>query len=307
MVSASYLFSFGNHLTTFVDTNLTPPTGQGRVTVVDGPFAGRVWEFPYYRGTQTQGHSLSVLSSRFATAFDKISRVGVAGQSTSNKRFAIPEQLHFVARIGPRWSAKLGDLHAWLLGAFRSFDPSADDGLSPFDRRHKFVASVVYNTNFTGLGDTGKAILNNWTIANRQHVFRIPLHCRHQRLHSSSRCCNWQYFWNRPGRWWSQRFEWIAAIWLNAKQRVPTPSIKYVDLRISRRFEIRKAPSSKYLLKALTSSTARRLPVSTIRYTSFQPRTRARTRTRLLRLSIRRLEHRVICRMDFSSASVRFS
>ena len=26
---------------------------------------------------------------------------------------------------------------------------SGDNGLSPFDRRHKFVASVVYNTNFT--------------------------------------------------------------------------------------------------------------------------------------------------------------
>src|SRR6185503_3049171 len=48
---------------------------------------------------------------------------------------------------------------------FDPFDAPADSGLSPFDRRHKFVASVVYNTNFTGFGDTAKAILNGWTIA----------------------------------------------------------------------------------------------------------------------------------------------
>src|SRR6185295_7982679 len=46
VLSASYLFSFGNHLTTFVDTNLNPATAQGRVTFVDGPVAGQVWTFP---------------------------------------------------------------------------------------------------------------------------------------------------------------------------------------------------------------------------------------------------------------------
>ena len=46
----------------------------------------------------------------------------------------------------------------------------ATSGLSPFDRRHKFVASVVYNTNFQGFGDTAKAILNNGRCTNRQRI-----------------------------------------------------------------------------------------------------------------------------------------
>ena len=54
---------------------------------------------------------------------------------------------------------------------FDPFDPQGDSGLSPFDRRHKFVASVVYNTNFTGFGDGAKAILNNWTIAPIVNMF----------------------------------------------------------------------------------------------------------------------------------------
>src|SRR6185437_10723443 len=48
---------------------------------------------------------------------------------------------------------------------FDPFDAQAENGLSPFDRRHKFVASVVYNTDFQGLNGAGKAILNGWTIA----------------------------------------------------------------------------------------------------------------------------------------------
>src|SRR6185436_17549188 len=34
VISASYLFSFGQHLTTFVDTNINPPSAQGRVSLV---------------------------------------------------------------------------------------------------------------------------------------------------------------------------------------------------------------------------------------------------------------------------------
>ena len=104
---------------------------------------------------------------------------------------------------------------------FDPFDPPGDNGLSPFDRRHKFVASVVYNTNFTGLSDTGEGDperLDDCT--NRQHVFRIPLHCCDQYLYSFNRLFLLDYFRSQPGRW-HQRFEWFASFRLDAKQRVP--------------------------------------------------------------------------------------
>ena len=67
VVSASYLFSYGQHLTTFVDTNLNPATAQGRVSIVDGPFAGQTWVFPYYQ-RQRRPKPPSATFSRFATA-----------------------------------------------------------------------------------------------------------------------------------------------------------------------------------------------------------------------------------------------
>src|SRR4029078_3146150 len=64
VVSASYLFSFGNHLTTFVDTNLNPPTGTNRVSILDGPLAGQTWVFPYYRGTRPNTNFGNILEIR---------------------------------------------------------------------------------------------------------------------------------------------------------------------------------------------------------------------------------------------------
>src|SRR5207248_5380023 len=50
---------------------------------------------------------------------------------------------------------------------FNAFDQSAEKALSSFDRRHKFVASVVYNTDFDSMKDNkvGRAIFNGWTFA----------------------------------------------------------------------------------------------------------------------------------------------
>src|SRR6185369_8361249 len=64
VVSASYLFSFGNHLTTFVDTNLNPPTSSARVNILDGPQAGQVWNFPYYRGSRPNTNFGNILEIR---------------------------------------------------------------------------------------------------------------------------------------------------------------------------------------------------------------------------------------------------
>src|SRR6185369_9377798 len=164
VVSASYLFSYGQHLTTFVDTNLTPPAGQGRVSIVDGPFAGQTWVFPYYRGTRPNTAFGNILEIR-----DSISTKYHALVLQANRRLTHGLQFqtsYTLSRAqdngGSQSSATFTPSFSAL---FDPFNPQGDSGLSPFDRRHKFVASVVYNTNFSGLSDTGKAILNGWTIA----------------------------------------------------------------------------------------------------------------------------------------------
>jgi hypothetical protein len=56
---------------------------------------------------------------------------------------------------------------------FNAFDQQAENGLSNFDRRHKFVASVVYNTHWFKDGDnaTAHALLDGWTLAPIVNAF----------------------------------------------------------------------------------------------------------------------------------------
>ncbi len=237
VVSASYLFSFGKHLTTFVDTNLNPPTSQGRVTIVDGPLAGNTWVFPYYKGTRPNTAFGNILEIR-----DSVSTKYHALVLQANRRLTRGLQFqssYTLSRAeddgGSQSSATFTPGFSAL---FDPLDPSGDDGLSPFDRRHKFVASVVYNTNFTGLGDTGKAILNGWTIApivNMFSGFRYTAVTNNFTPGTGVATPNTfgpAQAGGINGSNGSLRFG------LTPNNAFHTPSVKYVDLRVSRRFKV---------------------------------------------------------------------
>jgi hypothetical protein len=242
VISASYLFSFGKHLTTFVDTNLNPPTGQGRVNIVDGPFAGQTWVFPFYRGSaatrpfpsfgtileirdsvSTKYHALVLQANRrltnglqFQTSYT-LSRAQDDGGAQSSATFT------------PGFSA-----------LFDPFDAEGDSGLSPFDRRHKFAASVVYNTNFKGMTGASAAILNGWTIApivNMYSGFRytaVTNAFTPPATAATGSTFGGSQAGGINGSNGSLRFG------LTPNNAFHTPSIKYVDLRVSRRFTIKE-------------------------------------------------------------------
>ena len=250
VISASYLFSYGTHLTTFVDTNLNPPTVQGRVNIVDGPFAGQVWTFPYYRGTRPNTNFGNILEIR-----DSISTKYHALVLQANRRLTNGLQFqtsYTLSRAqdngGPQSSATFTPGFSAL---FDPFDPQAENGLSPFDRRHKFVASVVYNTDFQGLNGAGKAILNGWTIApivNMYSGFRYtavtnaftPPSTGATSVATASLFGASQAG-GINGSNGSLRFG------LTPNNAFHTPSIKYVDLRVSRRFTIKENAKIEFL------------------------------------------------------------
>jgi hypothetical protein len=246
VVSASYLFSYGQHLTTFVDTNLTPATAQGRVSIVDGPFAGQTWVFPYYQGTRPNRAFGNILEIR-----DSISTKYHALVLQANRRLTHGLQFqtsYTLSRAqdngGSQSSATFTPGFSAL---FDPFDPTNDNGLSPFDRRHKFVASVVYNTKFSGLSDAGKAILNGWTIApivNMFSGFRYtavtngftpPTTVGTPTTFGSSQAGGIN------GSNGSLRFG------LTPNNAFHAPSVKYVDLRVSRRFRVTEGSKIEFL------------------------------------------------------------
>jgi Carboxypeptidase regulatory-like domain/TonB dependent receptor len=242
VLSVSYLFSFGQHLTTFVDTNLTPPTARKSVQIVDGPFAGQTWNFPYYAGTARPNPAFgNILEIR-----DSVSTKYHALVLQANRR--LTHGLQFQSSYTLSRSQDNGGSQSsatftpGFSALFDPFDPSADNGLSPFDRRHKFVASVVYNTNFTGLGDTGKAILNGWTIApivNMYSGFRytaVTNGFNPASVFGANQVNN-----GINGSNGSLRFG------LTPNNAFHAPSIKYVDMRISRRFKVTEGSKIEFL------------------------------------------------------------
>ena len=241
VVSASYLLSFGKHLTTFVDTNLNPSTTNRSVSIVDGPFAGQVWSFPYYAGSRPNTAFGNILEIR-----DSISTKYHALVLQANRRLTNGLQFqssYTLSRAqdngGSQSSATFTPGFSAL---FDPFDAQADNGLSPFDRRHKFVASVVYNTNFTGMSDTAKAIFNGWTIAPIVNMFSgFRYTAVTNNFNPNAVFGTNQANGGINGSNGSLRFG------LTPNNSFHTPSVKYVDLRVSRRFKMTEGSKLEFL------------------------------------------------------------
>jgi hypothetical protein len=233
VLSASYIFSFGNHLTTFVDTNINRVTALRTVNIVDGPFAGRTWSYPYYLGARPDTRFGNILEIR-----DSISTKYHALVLQANRRLTNGLQFqtsYTLSRAqdngGPQSSATFTP---GFSAPFDPFDSVGDNGLSPYDRRHKFVASVVYNTNFKLDSAAGRAILNGWTIAPIVNMFSGFRYTPVTNNLSPSAVFGTSPAGGLNGSNGSLRFSLLPNNAFHA------PAVKYVDLRISRRFTIKE-------------------------------------------------------------------
>lgn len=242
VVSASYLFSFGKYLPNFVDTNLSPPTGSARISVVDGPYAGAVWAFPYFLGAarpNTAFGQIQEIRSNINTKYNALV-LQANRRMTNNLQFQSSYTLSVARDNGQNSTTFTPSFSA----PFNSFDQQGEWGYSAFDRRHKFVASVVYNTNFKGMGSTGRAILNGWTIAPVVNMFSGARFTGVTNSFSPSGVFGFSQAGGINGSNGSLRFAYLPN---NAFHMPPT---KYVDLRVSRRFTIKENAKLEVLAEA---------------------------------------------------------
>lgn len=234
VVSASYLFSFGKHLVTFVDTNLPPPSRNATISIVDGPFAGNQWAFPYFTGTRPNTSFGNILEIR-----DSVSTKYNALVLQANRRLTDGFQFqtsYTLSRAqddgGSQSSATFTPGFSAL---FNPFDAGGEDALSPFDRRHKFSASIVYNTDFKSLRDSAAGhIFNGWTIAPIVNIFSGFRYTGVTNSFSTSAVFGASPAGGVNGSNGSLRFAYLPNNYFHA------PRINYVDLRISRRFTIKE-------------------------------------------------------------------
>ena len=234
-LSASYLFSFGKHLPAFIDVNLSPATTTRSVNIVDGPFAGQTWTFPYYLGNARPNPNFGFIDQISSVVESKYHALVLQ----ANRR--LTNGLQFQSSYTLSRATDNGQTSTTFTPSFSGpFDPFnllGEKGYSAFDRRHKFVASVVYNTEFASLKENkvGRAIFNGWTIAPVFNAFSGARYTGNTSGSAVSSVFGFSQAGGVNGSNGSLRFGLVPPNFF--KQ----PSIWYTDLRISRRFHIKES------------------------------------------------------------------
>ncbi|MEP6818274.1 MAG: carboxypeptidase regulatory-like domain-containing protein [bacterium] len=242
VVSASYLASFGKALPNFVDTNLNPPTGIGRFNIVGGPFNGQTWQFPFFGGTRPN------------TAFGAITEIR---SSVESKYHALVLQANRRLTNGLQFQVNYTLSRSYDNGQssqtfttnnlpFNAFDQPFENALSSFDRRHKFVASIVYNTHFyaKGTNGAGHAILDGWTIAPVFNALSGPRYTGTVSGNANSAFGPTNQAAGLNGSGGSTRFALVPRNFF--KQ----PRIINTDLRLSRRFRLNESMNLELLAES---------------------------------------------------------
>jgi hypothetical protein len=164
VVSVSYLASLGRKLPTFIDRNLSAPTGIRFINLPDGPFAGQNFTVPVFTGSRpnTAYGAITEISSSIKSEYNAL-------VLQANRR--LTKGLQFQSSYTLAKATDTGQVSQTFTATnspFNVFDPTGDAGTSSFDVRHKFVASVVYNPTFFGddsNNKVGRALFNGFTIS----------------------------------------------------------------------------------------------------------------------------------------------
>jgi hypothetical protein len=246
VVSASYLFSFGNSLPNFVDTNLPGPATTVSIPVIGGPFAGQSLLSPIFVGNRpnTTFAQITAIRSNVESKYHAL-------VLQANRR--LTDGLQFQVNYTLSRAQDNGQSSVTFTSSnlpFNAFDLGAEDSLSNFDRRQKLVVSAVYNTNFASLKDNavGRAIFNGWTIAPIINAFSGQ---RNTGTISGSITPTAYGFASAStpgggvnGSGGATRFSALPRNFF--KQ----PNIWYVDLRLSRRFKVTEGSNIEVLAEA---------------------------------------------------------
>jgi hypothetical protein len=224
VVSASYLFSYGEFLPNFVDTNLNPPNSSLTLPLIGGPFAGAVYRQPLFTGARPNANFGQITEIR-SDVFSKYHALVLQ----FNRRMTDGLQVQSNYTLSRAFDSGQTSATFTLGNApFNAFDQAGDQALSNFDRRHKFVFSLVYTSQYKNKDNSvAHALLNGWTIAPILNWFsgqRYSPTISGTPSGTTGGGVNGSNGQNRLG--------------LVPRNFFHQPAIQYLDLRVSRRFSI---------------------------------------------------------------------
>ena len=227
VVSASYLFSYGQFLPNFVDTNLNSPSTFTSFSIVGGPFDGQVWREPLFTGARPNA-AYSNISEIRSNVFSKYNALVLGFNRRLTNGLQIQSSYTLSRAYDNGQTSSIFTSAGGINIPFNAFDQAGENALSAFDRRHKFVFTMVYNTHYKNKDNkVAHAFLNGWTIAPIYNAFSGARYTGNVSGSPSGTTAG-----GVNGSGGSNRFAFFPRNFF--KQ----PPIKYFDLRLSRRFNI---------------------------------------------------------------------
>lgn len=223
-VSASYLSSIGRQLPTFYDRNLTAPTATQTFAISGGPFNGQSLTIPVFA------------TARPLTTYAQLTEIASAVKSEYNA---------FVLQANRRFSKGLQFQASYTLSKaidtlqqsvtfttnnapYNVFDPEADRGRSNYDRRHKFVASVVMAPRVKTGSKALNLLADGWSIAPILQIYTgLPYDGSISGSNGGAGSLNRSGGQNR-------------LVGLLDRNAFTGPTVKNLDLRVSRRFYLKE-------------------------------------------------------------------
>jgi hypothetical protein len=233
MVSASYLLSLGRRLPTFLDRNLYAPSATQAFTVAGGPFDGQTATIPVFATTRPN------------TSFAQMSEIESIVNSTYHA---------MVLQASRRFSRGLQFLVSYTLAKaedtnqrsatftennvpYNVFNVKGENGRSNFDRRHKFVTSVVYAPRFDPNSKALRALIDGWQLSPILQVWTgLPYDGNVSGSFGGAGSLN------RSGG--ANRFPLIQ------RNAFTGPKVVNFDLRISRRYYIKEKMNVEFFAEA---------------------------------------------------------
>jgi hypothetical protein len=239
VVSASYLGSFGNSLPNFVDTNLPAPARLVTLNIVGGPFAGQNLVTPIFVGPRPNTSFLQITEIR-SNVFSKYHALVLQ----ANRR--LTDGLQFQTNYTLSRASDNGQSSVTFTSnnlPFNAFNQSGENALSNFDRRQKFVASVVYSPNPFADG-AAKHIINGWTFAPILNAFSGARFTGN--ISGNIAPASFGLSGSTPGGG-ANGSGGANRMSLVPRNFFKQPNIWYVDMRVSRRFAITEGTRLEFL------------------------------------------------------------
>jgi hypothetical protein len=245
VISASYLVSLGRRLPTFLDRNLANPGSTTRTFNIpsvnpvtgapNGPFGGQSFTVPFFNGARPNPAfgAITEISSTVKSEYN-----GLVLQLNRRLTKGLQYQTNYTFSRATD-TGQISQTFTTTNVPFNVFDATSEAGLSNFDVKHKFVVSAVWVPGeMFNLGDSavGRAIFNGWTISPV-----VQLYSGRPFTPIVTGAAGGTVSGTLTGSGGSTIFPLVR------RNSFRQPSVKNVDLRVSRRFRFTETMNLEFL------------------------------------------------------------